>query len=164
MEEVVDNKPLKIAKALRQVSMWVHPEGLVTGSIFVTVGEDNGSHEDPSYVLNDTSPFLVLQREKPYELRFYNRASIVRVEYEGNKPTDSKYITLPCIAHLMDGSVIDGDIIEVLPNDHSRLYDYLNQVQQRFVRLYTADNQVCMLNKSYIIQVTSNLNSPRAKK
>lgn len=160
---MVDNQPLKIAKALRQVSMWVHPEGLVTGSIFVTVGEDDGSHEDPSYVLNDTSPFLVLQRKKPDELRFYNRASIVRVEYEGKKPTDLKYITLPCIAHLMDGSVIDGDIIEVLPNDRSRLYDYLNQVQERFVRLYTAEDQICMINKSYIIQVTSNLNSHRAK-
>ena len=79
MEKVVKNKPLKIAKALRQVNMWVHPEGLVTGSIFVTIGEDDDSREDPSYVLNDTSPFLVLQREKPDELRFYNRASIVRV-------------------------------------------------------------------------------------
>ncbi len=155
------NKPLKIAKALRQVNMWVHPEGLVTGSIFVTIGEDDGSREDPSYVLNDTSPFLVLQREKPDELRFYNRASIVRVEYEGSKPDDSKYTTLPCIAHLMDGSVIDGEIIEVLPNDRSRLYDYLNQGQERFVRLHTTADQVCMINKSYIIQVTSNLSSQR---
>jgi len=157
----VDNKPLKIAKALRQVSMWVHPEGLVKGSIFVTIGEDNGSQEDPSYVLNDTAPFLVLQREKPDELRFYNRASIVRVEYEGIKPTDPKYTRLDCVAHLMDGSVIDGEIIEVLPDDHSRLYDYLNNGLDRFVRLHTTSDQICMINKSYIIQVSSNLNRPR---
>ena len=113
------------------------------------------------YVLNDASPFLVLQREKPKELRFYNRASIVRVEYEGSKPADSKYTTLPCVAYLMDGSVIDGDIIEVLPNDHSRLYDYLNKAQERFVRLHTSENQICMLNKSYIARVTNNLSSPR---
>ena len=151
----MSDKPLKIAKALRQVSMWVHPEGLVTGSIFVTTGQDDGSQEDPSYVLNDTSPFLVLQRENN-ELRFYNRAAIVRVEYNGSKPEDSKYTVLPCIAHIMDGSVIDGEIIEVLPNDRSRLYDYLNQGQERFVRLHTSDDQICMVNKTYIMQVTSN--------
>jgi len=152
----VSNKPLKIAKALRQVSMWVHPEGLVTGSIFVTIGEDEQSQEDPSYVLNDASPFLVLQRKDPDELRFYNRASIVRVEYDGDKPSDAKYTVLPCIAHIMDGSVIDGEIIEILPNDHSRLYDYLNQGQDRFVRLYVSDERVCMINKTYIMQVTNN--------
>ena len=151
----MSDKPLKIAKALRQVSMWVHPEGLVKGAIFVTIGEEDGSQEDPSYVLNDDSPFLVLKRSESEEVRFYNRASIVRVEYEENKPAGVKFTTLPCRMHMMDGSVIDGEIIEVLPNDHSRLYDYLNQGTERFVRLYTADNQVCMVNKSYTIQITN---------
>ncbi len=151
----MQKKPLKIAKALRQVSMWVHPEGLVNGSIYVTIGEDNQSREDPKYVLNDDSPFLVLKRDGPDSLRFYNRSSIVRVEYEENKPNDDRNTTLPCRVTMMDGSVINGDIVEVLPNDHSRLYDYLNQSNTRFLRLFTSDSQVCMLNKSYVIQVTS---------
>jgi len=151
----VIDKPLKIAKALRHVSMWVHPEGLVTGSIFVTIGEDTGTQEDPRYVLNDDSPFLVLKRSNPDELRFYNRASIIRVEYEDDKPDGEKYTHLSCRVHLMDGSVIDGDIVEVLPNDHERLYDYLNQGQERFIRLYTSDKEICMVNKSYIIQVVN---------
>jgi hypothetical protein len=155
MEKVVKNKPLKIAKALRQVSMWVHPEGLVSGAIFVTIGEESGTQEDPRYVLNDESPFLVLKRDNPDELRFYNRASIIRVEYEGSKPEGKKYTHLSCRVHIMDGSVLDGDIIEVLPNDRERLYDYLNQGQERFVRLYTSESQICMVNKSYIIQVTN---------
>ena len=87
-------KPLKIAKALRQVQMWVHPEGLVNGAIYVTVGEDNETREDPKYVLNETAPFLVLKRSKPEELRFYNRSSIVRVEYEDQKSTDEKQTVL----------------------------------------------------------------------
>jgi len=151
----VIDKPLKIAKALRHVSMWVHPEGLVSGSIFVTIGEETGTQEDPRYVLNDDSPFLVLKRSNPDELRFYNRASITRVEYEDEKPDGDKYTHLSCRVHLMDGSVIDGDIVEVLPNDHERLYDYLNQGQERFIRLYTSDNEICMVNKSYIIQVAN---------
>lgn len=149
------DKPLRIAKARRQVSMWVHPEGLVKGAIFVTVGSDNETQEDPRYVLNADKPFLVLYREKPEEVRFYNRSSIVRVEYEGDKPTDDNATVIRCRLNLMDGSVLDGEIIEVLPADHSRLYDYLNQGQERFIRLFTGESQVCMVNKNYIIQVTS---------
>lgn len=149
------DKPLRIAKARRQVSMWVHPEGLVKGAIFVTVGSDNETQEDPRYVLNADKPFLVLYREKPEEVRFYNRSSIVRVEYEGDKPTDDNATVIRCRLNLMDGSVLDGEIIEVLPADHSRLYDYLNQGRERFIRLFTGESQVCMVNKNYIIQVTS---------
>jgi hypothetical protein len=146
--------PLRIAKALRQVSMWVHPEGLVKGSIYVTVGEDNVTQEDPRYVLNTDKPFLVLYRGDPEEVRFYNRSAIVRVEYEGNKPADESVTRIPCRINMMDGSVLDGEIIEILPPDHARLYDYLNQAHDRFIRLYTGDSQVCMVNKNYIIQVT----------
>lgn len=145
--------PLRIAKVLRQVSMWVHPEGLVKGAIYVTAGEDNLTQEDPRDVLNADKPFLVLYREQPEEVRFYNRSSIVRVEYDSDKPTDDRATTFACRISMMDGSVINGEIIEVLPADHSRLYDYLNQVQERFIRLFTSDSQVCMVNKNYIIQV-----------
>lgn len=149
-------KPLRIAKAQRQVSMWVHPEGLVKGAIFVTVGHDNETQEDPRYVLNADKPFLVLYREQPEEVRFYNRSSIVRVEYDGDKPSDDENATvIACRIHMMDGSLLDGEIIEVLPADHSRLYDYLNQGQERFIRLFTGESQVCMVNKNYIIQVTT---------
>ena len=134
--------------------MWVHPEGLVKGAIFVTVGDDNTTQEDPRYVLNADKPFLVLYREAPEEIRFYNRAAIVRVEYEGNKPAGDASTVIACRIVMMDGSVIDGEIIEILPPDHSRLYDYLNQAHDRFIRLYTGESQVCMVNKNYIIQVT----------
>lgn len=148
-------KPLRIAKTLRQVDMWVHPEGLVKGSIYVTVGEDNATQEDPSYILNTDKPFLVLRRNNPDEVRFYNRSAVIRVEYEDTTTKDRRATIIPCRLHLMDGSIIDGEIIEVLPADHARLYDYLNQTQERFIRLYTATHQVCMVNKNYIIQVTS---------
>lgn len=148
-------KPLRIAKALRQVSMWVHPEGLVKGAIFVRIGEDNATQEDPRDVLNADKPFLVLCRENPEEVRFYNRSAVVRVEYEAQRPENDAGTVIPCRLHLMDGSLIEGEIIEVLHPNHARLYDYLNQAEDRFIRLYTSDNQVCMVNKNYIIQVTN---------
>lgn len=135
--------------------MWVHPEGLVNGSIFVTLGEDTKTQEDPKNVLNDNTPFLVLQKDKPAEIRFYNRNSIVRVEYEADKPLDKDIICIPCRVSMMDGSVIDGEIAEKLAAEYARLYDYLNKAQERFIRLFTSDSQVCMVNKSYIIQVTT---------
>lgn len=146
---------LRIAKALRQVSMWVHPEGLVKGAIFVAQGENQDTREDPRDVLNTDKPFLVLCRHKPEEIRFYNRAAIVRVEYDDDSPRDDKASVIPCRIDMMDGSALTGDIIEVLPVDHGRLYDYLNQSQERFIRVYTSESQICMVNKNYIIKVTS---------
>jgi hypothetical protein len=150
----VATNPLRIAKAMRQVSMWVHPEGLVKGAIFVAMGEDQATQEDPRQVLNADKPFLVLCRENPDEIRFYNRAAIVRVEYDDESTHDEKATVIPCRIELMDGSALAGEIIEILPADHARLYDYLNQSQERFIRVFTSANQVCMVNKNYIIKVT----------
>jgi hypothetical protein len=147
----VATNPLRIAKTLQQVSMWVHPEGLVK----VAMGEDRDSQEDPRQVLNADKPFLVLCRENPEEIRFYNRAAIVRVEYEDESPRDDKATVIPCRIELMDGSALNGEIVEALPADHSRLYDYLNKSQERFIRVFTSVTQVCMVNKNYIIKVTS---------
>lgn len=146
---------LRIAKTLRQVSMWVHPEGLVKGAIFVAMGEDQASQEDPRQVLNADKPFLVLCRENPDEIRFYNRAAIVRVEYDEESPRDDKATVIPCRIEMMDGSALNGEIAEVLPADHARLYDYLNKSQERFIRVFTSATQICMVNKNYIIKVTS---------
>lgn len=144
---------LKIAKTLQQVRLWVHPEGLVYGSLYLSVGEDEQAVEDPLTVLNRDWPFLVLKRKNPDEIRFYNRSSIIRVEYEEATPEDSHITSISCHIVMMDGSTIDGMIHEELPSDRARLYDYLNQENNRFLKVYTADNLVCLLNKSYVIQV-----------
>lgn len=144
---------LKIAKTLQQVSLWIHPEGLVQGSLYLSVGENEQPVEDPLTVLNRDWPFLVLKRSNPNEIRFYNRNSIIRVEYEDAIPEDSNITSLRCQILMMDGSSIDGMIHEELPSDRARLYDYLNQENTRFLKVYTTENLVYLLNKSYIIQV-----------
>jgi len=151
----VATKPLRIAKTLQQVSMWVHPEGLVKGAIFIAMGEDQAPQEDPRQVLNADKPFLVLCRENPDEIRFYNRAAIVRVEYDDDTPREKTATVIPCRIELMDGSALTGEIVETLPEQHARLYDYLNKSQERFIRVFTTATQVCMVNKNYIIKVTS---------
>ena len=56
---------------------------------------------------------------------------------------------------MMDGSLLEGEIREPLPEDRSRLYDYLNQVRTRFIRLRVDGDRVFLVNKSYVIHATA---------
>ena len=152
------NHRYMIPKALRQVTLWVHPEGRVIGSLFLSFHTKNGPRgEDPCTVLNETAPFLVLQRTAPEELRFYNKRAIVRVEYHAEEtlPTEGAGITtLHCQVSLMDGSLIDGVVQYPLPPNHERLYDYLNLSKERFAKLSLEDGSICLVNKAYIVCVS----------
>ncbi len=154
----MDNPDLKIPKIRKQVNLWVHPEGRVVGSLFLR--EQSVHHagpERPEEVLNQDAPFIVLYRENPSELRFYNRSAIVRVEYDdGAGPEGEDHLTiLPCRLDLMDGSRIEGEIREILPPDRARLFDYLNRNDIRFVRLFLPEGGICLINKNYVIHVTT---------
>jgi hypothetical protein len=54
----------------------------------------------------------------------------------------------------MDGSMISGEIREQLSPERARLYDYLNKDDDRFLKIFTGDDHICLVNKSYVIQVT----------
>jgi len=148
---------LIIPKITKQVKLWIHPEGLVLGSLFVR--EQNlqqQSEEEPQTVLNQDKPFLVLLQQQPNELRFYNRNSIVRVMYTEEPGSDAaKTQVIPCQLVMMDGALLKGEIRETLPVDHARLFDYLNQENCRFIKLYIDDGEICLVNKSYINHVTT---------
>ena len=105
-------------------------------------------------MLNQSGDFLALKREDPEEVRFYNKRSIVRVEYEEEEAAQEEGVTpLECVVHMMDGSLISGTIRRFLPPEKSRLYDYLNLTDEPFTKLYLEENQVCLINKSYIVRV-----------
>lgn len=145
---------LKVPKSKRKVSLWVHPEGQVIGSLFVRQqSPHHAGEESPAELLNEDHPFIVLEKENPEQLRFYNRNSIIRVEYSEESPSEADPIS--CQVNMMDGSVIEGTIREDLPPEHSRLFDYLNLDNTRFIKLYLTDDQVYLVNKSYIINVTT---------
>jgi hypothetical protein len=54
----------------------------------------------------------------------------------------------------MDGSLISGTIQKALPPDRSRLFDYLNLHDERFVKVYCTGGNICVVNKAYIACVT----------
>ncbi len=143
---------LRIPKTLMPVRLWVHPEGQVIGSLYLREGDTPGATEQPLDVLNQANPFLVVRRENPDEIRFYNRASVIRVDYETPAAAPAAGDTvLHCVVEMMDGSLVEGEIREVLPPEHSRLFDYLNQRDNHFIKLHTGEREVCLVNKSYII-------------
>ena len=148
----------RIPKTQKQVSLWVHPEGLVICSLYLREeSKEYPGGEEPLEVLNQNMPFVVVRLDKPDQLRFYNQSSIIRVEYELDS-SESKISTghpdIGCCLHMMDGSIIDGTIRETLPADRARLFDYLNKDKDRFLRIYTSDTEICLINKTYINHVT----------
>jgi hypothetical protein len=144
---------LRIPKKEKTVTLWVHPEGRVIGSMFLH--EQSTRHaggQEPLEILNQNEAFLVFKRHDPDEIRFYNRGSIVRLEYAADDvPVLPDSTPLPCRLQLMDGSIISGVIREPLPPDRARLYDYLNRSEERFIRLLVDDDRIYIVNKAYIV-------------
>jgi hypothetical protein len=144
--------PLKIPKLEKPLRIWAHPDGLVLGSIFLHMPEpDRPQGEDPWTVMNDAADFLVVRLSEPDAIRFYNKASLIRIEYS----EDDLYVSdsgkdLPCRVHMMDGSIIDGAMRKALPPERSRLYDYMNTDNPRFLKLHVDGKTVCLINKSYV--------------
>ncbi len=151
------NDALRIPKVTAEVSLWVHPEGLVVGEIFLEQRDDGT--EDAYELFNRDEPFLILRRPPPEPLRFYNRNSIVRVQVppaaDGGEGPAGAPPALAASLLMMDGSLLEGEIREPLPEDRSRLYDYLNQVRTRFIRLRVDGDRVFLVNKSYVIHATA---------
>ncbi len=148
------SKNLIVPKQLSQVTLWVHPEGIVEGCLFLRMEDGELQPEVPIEVLNHPSPFIVVRREDPQSTRFYNKSSVVRVHYSAEHEDDRDLPELHCSMQMMDGSLLKGTIRRDLPPDYSRLYDYLNLEQERFAKLYLDDDQVCLVNKSYIVCVS----------
>lgn len=147
----------KIPKKLKHVAIWVHPIGHIYGAIYVRPQSDHHNGEqEPREVLNDPTPFLVLRREESENLEFINKNSIVRVDYEDSEEENrvQQAPLMGCHIRMMDGAIISGHIRELLPPDKARIFDYLNQLPDRFLRLFNDDGSIALLNKNYIVQVT----------
>lgn len=150
----MESELLKVPKVPRAVTFWVHPEGRVVGSIFLRKQSvHHAGQETPLEALNHPEPFIVFQREHHEQLRFYNRKSVIRVEYEGKDYDVATAIKpLACQLSLMDGSCISGTIHEPLHPNRARLLDYLNKTNDQFIKLHVDHNTV-LVNKNYIIHV-----------
>lgn len=148
---------LIIPKKQVPVTLWVHPEGRVKGSMFVHLpGSDSTREEQPSDVINEAADFVVIECEYPGKLRFYNKSSIIRVHYEDSlfSPVDEGR-PQPCRITMMDGSLIEAEICKATPEERSRLYDYMNDTAERFLKLRPGGSEVLLINKSYVVYISA---------
>lgn len=141
----------KVPKKLKPVTLWVHPEGRVRGALYLREqSPEHAGAEEPLEVLNQCKPFVVIRREEPDELRFYNMRSIIRLEYEADHESAAQPV-LRCHLQMMDGSYIAGSIREQLPPDRARLLDYLNRSDECFIKIHMDEGTIYLINKAYII-------------
>jgi hypothetical protein len=155
-DDPVEKSGLKILKRQMPVTLWVHPEGRVVGSMFLTFpSSDSDGGERPADVINRDVDFLVFKLEDTEEIRFYNKGSIIRVEYWDGGPEEQSGRPQPCRITMMDGALFDGEIRKQLPEEHSRLYDYMNDTRERFLNLHLGAGNVALINKSYIVSISS---------
>ncbi len=152
----VSNELFKVPKNKRQARLWVHPDGQVIGSIFVLAQSVlHAGEEEPIEALNGDAPFIVISLEDPEQLRFYNRNSVLRLEYTENAAGTTSIAVIDCQVQMMDGAIIKGKIQEALPQNKCRLFDYLNRTDERFIKIHTDEKEICLINKSYINYVTN---------
>ena len=153
----MDKTSLKILKRQMPVTLWVHPEGRVVGSMFLTFpSPQSAGGEKPVDVINRAVDFLVFKLEDTDEIRFYNKSSIIRVEYwDGSSSDDNSGRPQPCRITMMDGALFEGEISKQQPEEHSRLYDYMNDTRERFLHLRLGDGMFALINKSYIVSISS---------
>ncbi len=146
----------KVPKHEKPVSLWVHPEGRVLGSVFVRQQSLHHSGEEtPAELFNQGENFVVIHREDLGEYRFYSKSSIVRVAYENEFDLMPGSEAIDCELHMMDGSLMTGKICGAFPPEQRRLYDHLNREDSTFIPLHLDNGQVSLINKSYIIYAKS---------
>jgi hypothetical protein len=151
----MEDNSLKIPKKPMPVSLWVHPEGRVVGSIFLHLPGADATAEQPVDVMNEKTDFLVIQREAPEGVVFYNKGSIVRLDYwDAGEASCADGHPLPCRIMMMDGSVIDGALSKAAPIERSRLYDCMNDTSERFLKLRTGASEIMLVNKSYVVSIS----------
>ena len=153
----MEDDALKVPKKQVPVTLWVHPEGRVVGSMFVHYpGPDETQCEQPWDVINEAADFVAVKLDEPHEMRFYNKSSIVRIEYrDSGFSTIAEGKPLPCMLTLMDGSLIEGQICKATPVERSRLYDYMNDTGERFLKLCSDEADVMLVNKSYVVYIST---------
>ena len=153
----MDKNSLRIPKRQMPVTLWVHPEGRVVGSMFLSFPNPvAGGGEQPIDVINIGVDFLVFKLDGTDEIRFYNKSSIVRVEYwDGAASAEENGLPQSCTITMMDGALFNGDIVKTVPEEHSRLYDYMNDTRERFLKLSVGSGNIALINKSYVVFIGS---------
>lgn len=148
----------RIPKNRRQIVVTLHSSASIAGDMFVQAfGRYGGGAEGPLDILNAPEPFFPLRAENG-ETVLVAKDRVVLVTCD--RPDVPEHVwaqATPRVTveiHLLDGEIVTGSVLLEVPEQHSRLLDFLNRHKQRFFPLETVDGQL-LINQSMIESVRS---------
>jgi hypothetical protein len=147
----------RIPKTPRQIAMTLHSSETMTGDIFLQQVGRYGSAEGPIDILNAPELFFPLRAENG-DTVLVAKDQVVSVHYNrSDVETALRAGVTPRIGvevRLIHGQTFTGLVFLDMPEQHSRLLDFLNRSRQRFISLDTQDGQL-LVNRGMIESVRS---------
>ena len=147
---------LKITKRRKEVTLTLRSGKKVKGDVFLHYSRNEyGLPQEPVDLLNSKQPFIVLMYESG-EVSFYNKNMISHLTYFAKTDVDNVVeanLKENVEVELVDGEVLSGEITALLPPENMRLYDYLNQIDEIFMRVNKTGGMVTLVNKTCVTAV-----------
>lgn len=144
-----------IAKVRRRVEVTLGDGRRLDGDVFVqAVARFHDGPEEPYDLLNDADLFLplVMPTGEAFLVQKTQIAVVGTSLPEGDDAIDRGVVGMRIECTLIDGSSHVGSIFPEVRANRQRLIDVLNDVQQRFLPLFTAD-QLRLVSRLHIAYV-----------
>ena len=145
----------RIEKLRRRVAVTLANGRRLEGDVFVQAyNRFRGGHEEPVDLLNDESLFLplVMDTGEAYLVQKRQIAVVCCALPEGDDAAERGVVGMRVELTLLDGSSHVGSIFPEARADRTRLIDILNDAQQPFQSLFTAD-ELRLVNRHHIAYV-----------
>ncbi len=141
----------RIDKLRRAVSIVLSDGTELAGDVFLQArARLRSSPEEPLDLLNGDEPFFVLSMDD--RVLLVAKDDVVRLETtppEADNPLDFPHLGIDVEIMFIGGATQSGCIFPETPAGRSRLIDFLNSFDQRFLAVYSAD-KVCLVNRRLI--------------
>ncbi len=147
-----------VQKKCFPVILELRDEKTLTGSVFLHFAKDeSGYPETPADLVNDQSRFIVFDEDEE-GISFIGKDSILRLIYqrgELQEPDAVENFSASVCITMNDKRELRGDVSALLPEEHARLFDYLNREDELFITIADTENNLVLANKDFINKVTT---------
>jgi len=153
---ILPENQFRISKRQLTVRLYLVNGEEVQGAIFLHHSRNEyGLPEEPLDLMNLRSPFIAVVDQSD-TVSFYNKSMVLYLTYQ--EDPDLSAITeanlrKKVVVKLHNGICLTGQVQVLLPQEHARLYDYLNLHDETFMKMAEADGAVSLVNKAFIMVV-----------
>jgi len=144
---------LRIQKKKKAVILRTNTHLHIDTNVFLlSSANEYGVCETPFDILNSEEDFFATEASDSTGSVFFNKNNVIQVDYQSD-PSDtlvSVNMQKKVEMELEGGELLVGKIEALLPPDHSRLYDAINVINERFVKITIKPGVVTLINKLFI--------------